>query len=160
MGIRYYAYPVDAELLEIAKTSPRSFLGDDPLMDAWGPIDEKPHMLYLDKCWRDLQMLFSGDGTSPARSASALVKGQVTHTNGGWIAYEAVLDPAQVSEIALDLATISPTEVRSVLTAQRTLGLNDDFEKEIEYVTHYLRGALAFTKGLSELGNGLVYTIG
>jgi hypothetical protein len=117
-------------------------------------------MLYLDKCWRDLQILFSGDGTSPERSASALVKGQVTHTHEGWIAHIAVLDPVQVRNMSEDLATITPIEVRSVLTAKPALALNDDFEKEVEYVSHYLRAALAFTTGLSELGNGLVYTIG
>jgi hypothetical protein len=49
MGIRYYAYPIDADLIELAKSTPRSFLSDDPLVDAWGPVDKRPPTLYLDK---------------------------------------------------------------------------------------------------------------
>lgn len=160
MGIRYYSYPVRADLIEAAKTSPQSFLGDDPFWDAWGSKDEQPPMLYLDKCWHELQMLLRRDGDSPKRPAFRLVEGQVTQTSDGWISYTAVLDPRQVAEISKDLATVTPEEVRASVMSGHTLGSDRDLEKDVEYVIHYLREALLFTTALSESGNGLVYTIG
>jgi hypothetical protein len=160
MGIRYYAYPVDAHLIELAKSSPRSFLSDDPLMDAWGPVDKRPPMLYLDKCWRELQVLLGGDSSSPNRPAFQLVEGNVVHVPEGWISHFAVLDPAQVVEIAKDLTVISPGQVRAKLTATRTFGPRDDLDEEFRYVIQYLRDAVTFTTSLSERGDGLVYMIG
>ena len=55
MGIRYYAYPVDREFIELARVSPRMFMSIDPFADVWGVVEERPEMLYLDKVWRDLQ---------------------------------------------------------------------------------------------------------
>jgi hypothetical protein len=160
MGIRYYAYPVDADLIEVAKSSPRSFLGDDPLMDAWGPLDKRPPMLYLDKCWSELQLLLGGDSSSPNRPAFQLVEGNVVHLPGGWISHIAVLDPAQVVEIAKDLSVITQGQVRAKLTATRAFEFRDDLDEEFNYVVHYLRDAVTFTTGLSERGDGLVYMIG
>jgi hypothetical protein len=160
MGIRYYAYPVDADLIEVAKSSPRSFLSDDPLMDAWGPLDERSPMLYLDKCFHELRVLLGGDSSSPNRPAFQLVEGDVVHVPEEWISHVAVLDPAQVVEIAQDLSVITPGQVRASLTATRTFGPRDDLDEEFHYVTQYLRDAVTFTTGLSERGDGLVYMIG
>jgi len=160
MGIRYYAYPLRAELVEVAKRAPRSFLSDDPLADAWGPADQRPAMLYLDKCWHELQMLLNPDQAAPGRPAFWLVEGDVTQTQGGWIPYMAVLDAQQVAEVARDLATVTPAEVRGMLATTATFGRLVDRDKEFGYVTHYLADALAFTTRLSERGKGLVYMIG
>lgn len=93
MGIRYYAYPLDPDLVGWAQADPRSFLSHDPLADAW-ELDgtPRPEMLYLDKCWSSLQRL-----TCPvpgmSRPAHALVRGAVTHTPTGWIPWCGVLAP-------------------------------------------------------------------
>ena len=160
MGIRYYAYPVDADLIDAAKACPRDFLGEDPLMDAWGPDDERPRMLYLDKCWRELQLLFKGDGMRPDRPSIRLVSGNVRETGMGWIPHIAVLDPTEVSEIATDLATVTSSEVRSMFAANPHLEERHGADEEFAYVTQYLRDALTFTSELSDLGLGLVYMIG
>src|SRR5690606_17833466 len=101
MGIRYYAYPVSPREMAAARENPCRFHGDDPLMDAWGPAEERPPMLYLDKCWRCLQRLFDLDGPAQ-RPAAELVRGDVTHVPTGWIPYERALHPSQVAEIAAD----------------------------------------------------------
>jgi hypothetical protein len=160
MGIRYYAYPVASNLIEVAKSSPRSFLSDDPLTDAWRSVQKRPRMLYLDKCWHELQIIFGLDDASPRRPAFALVDGNVTYINEGWISHVAVLDSAQVAEVSKDLASITPSEVRDTLIATHTFGPQRDLEAEIEYVTHYLADALTFTTSLAEHGDGLVYLIG
>ncbi|HEU4807139.1 MAG TPA: hypothetical protein VFT01_02670, partial [Homoserinimonas sp.] len=65
MGIRYYAYPITEDQYPLAVENPCRFHGSDPLMDAWGPADKKPDMLYLDKCWQQLQTLLGpGSGIS------------------------------------------------------------------------------------------------
>ena len=80
------------------------------------------------------------------------MEGNVVHVPEGWISHFAVLDPAQVVEIAKDLTVISPGQVRAKLTATRTFEFRDDPDKEFQYVIHYLRDAVAFTTGLSERG--------
>lgn len=149
MGIRYYAYPIDRDLVELASRDPRAFLSDDPLMDAWGPPEERPPMLYLDKCWSRLQMLF-GDGSERPRASAALVHGQVTHTGYGWIPHIQVLDPADVAEFARDIVCVDEEEVRA---------LTDD-ETERDYVLRYLADAKGFVTRLAARGDGLVYLIG
>jgi hypothetical protein len=160
MGIRYYAYPIDANLIDFARQSPRAFLGADPLMDAWGPAEKKPPMLYLDKCWAELQELLGANSPSSPRPAFALVAGRVTHTSEGWIPHIAVCDPAEVAAIASDLALITEAEVRLVLTDSGILRRHKDVEEELDYVNHYLREAQLFTSDLASAGKGLVYMIG
>jgi len=147
MGIRYYAYPVPAELVEQAHDDPRLFLSHDPLMDAWGPEDERPMMLYLDKVWGPLQQLLAG------RRSLDLVAGHVR-----WIGYEyepfvAVLDPDEVAAIADDLLLVEDVDDE---TATR-LG---PLDWTADHVNQYLTEARAFTRALSDRGCGLVYVIG
>src|SRR5690606_14201418 len=79
MGVRYYAYPLAPELVGRAMDDPRPFLSDDPLADAWGlGRPRHPQMLYLDKCWRQLQSLTNPPGGKP-RPSHALVAGDVTY---------------------------------------------------------------------------------
>jgi hypothetical protein len=160
MGIRYYAYPIRADLALVAREMPRAFLGEDPLMDAWGPEDERPQMLYLDKCWRELQLLFATPAGAEQRAALSLVSGSVTHTNEGWIPHIRVLDRDEVAGIAEDIVTVGESEVRTMLTPNGGAYPPDGFEGEFRYVMHYLNDAKEFSSRLAKEGRGLVYMIG
>jgi hypothetical protein len=158
MGIRYYAYPVPAEQSEEARASPRDFIGLDPLADAWGPAERRPHMLYLDKCWQNLQAVFNTGEDAPERPAYELVRGEVTMTDSGWIAVVRHLDPLTVRRIADDLALVDECQVMSALSGSPRL--LRDFESDVDYTLHYLADARAFTEGLARTGTGLAYLIG
>lgn len=162
MGIRYYAYPVPSELGDTAAKSPRDFVGLDPLMDAWGPADERPRMLYLDKCWGYLQQLFAPSElrTQPAYE---LVRGEVTHTDEGWIPFLRYLTNEDVRVIAEDLADAAGSEcfVMDGLSAIRRAGNSHrEFEQDLDYVQDYLSDAVLFTAEVAKDGDGLVYMIG
>ena len=157
MGIRYYAYPITAEQYPQAVENPWRFRGSDPLMDAWGPVDEQPEMLYLDKCWRELQVLLGPESGVTGRPALQLVEGQVTHVGVGWIPYERALSPAQVQAVAADLATVGESDIRRLSSA---FVHRDDPEQEFDYVAEYLAAAQEFTAVLAKDRRGLVYLIG
>jgi hypothetical protein len=158
MGIRYYAYPIDADQYEEAVKDPCRFHGSDPLMDAWGPTDEQPEMLYLDKCWHELQVLFSTGSGVADRPALSLVEGQVTHVEMGWIPFERALSPAEVAEIASDLETIGEADIRRLLPQLNRW--NETPEQVYSYVANFLANAQEFTTRLAADGRGLVYMIG
>jgi hypothetical protein len=158
MGIRYYAYPITAEQYALAVENPCLFHGSDPLMDAWGPVDEQPEMLYLDKCWRELQVLLGPESGVAHRPALQLVDGQVTDVEMGWIPYERALSPAQVQAVAADLATVGEPDIRRLLPALNRW--NDAADQEFSYVAEYLAAAQEFTAALTKDGRGLVYMIG
>lgn len=158
MGIRYYAYPINAEDYPSAREDPGPFHGFDPLADAWGSRQNQPEMLYLDKCWSELQLLLGSPEGHATRPAARLVEGQVTHTAMGWIPYKQALSPAEVKSIADDLATIGEFDIRRKLpTNNRPHGSEDD---EYRYVAQYLDEATKFTARLASEGRGLVYLIG
>jgi hypothetical protein len=162
MGIRYYAYPVPPELGDLAKQSPRDFVGRDPLMDAWGPPEERPRMLYLDKCWRELQSLFA-PSESRVQPAYELVRGEVTHTPEGWIPFLRYLANEDLRTIAADLADAEASEcfvMAGVEAFCRARPWADDVEAELHYVQAYLRDAARFTADVADRGEGLVYMIG
>lgn len=115
MGIRYYAYPVDAVHGELARIAPRTFMSDDPLADAWGPSEDKPPMLYLDTCWGYLQELFGGADDHAARPAFNLVAGRVSMHSDGWESVVHALDPGQVAAVANDIATLLAGEGRGLV---------------------------------------------
>lgn len=157
MGIRYYAYPIVAADVDAARACPYRFLGRDPLMDAWGPIDERPNMLYLDKCWWELQKLLEGPADLPARPAAALVAGRVIETTEGWIPHCAVLTPDEVSAVATDLATVTERDVHRLLDGwPRSWRQTDDFA----YVAQFLGDAKEVTQRWADAGFGLVFMIG
>jgi hypothetical protein len=158
MGIRYYAYPIDADQYEDAVKDPCRFHGSDPLMDAWGSEDEQPEMLYLDKCWYQLQILFSTEPVVPDRPALRLVEGQVTDTEMGWIPHERALSAAEVAEIAADLATIGEADIRRLLPQLNRW--DETPEQIVGYVTKFLADSQEFTSRLAAGGRGLVYMIG
>lgn len=158
MGVRYYAYPLAPELVARAMDDPRSFLSDDPLADAWGlGRPRRAEMLYLDKCWRQLQSLTSPPGGRP-RPSHALVAGDVTYTGGGWLPWIDVLTPSEVDDVARDLVLLDASDVEARFAPPGN-GTGEDRD-EREYVTHYLRAAQDFTAQMQQRGWGLVYLIG
>lgn len=158
MGIRYYAYPITAAEYPHAVENPCRFHGRDPLADAWGLKDEQPEMLYLDKCWQQLQTLLGPNSGAPARPAFQLVEGQVTHVDMGWIPHERALSPEDVQLVAADLATVDESDIRRMLPSMNWW--NDSEEQIYEYVAHHLAAAQEFTAKLANGGHGLVYLIG
>jgi hypothetical protein len=97
MGIRYYAYPVAAELAELAAASPHDLIGSDPFFDAWGPVDRRPHMLYLDKAWRNLQAVFGPSDSGGTCPAFELVRGEVTMRTTAGIRSSATWTPTRLA---------------------------------------------------------------
>jgi hypothetical protein len=158
MGIRYYAYPITAEQYPLAVENPCRFHGADPLMDAWAPVDERPEMLYLDKCWHELQVLLGPESGVTDRPSLQLVEGRITDVGMGWIPYERALSPVQVQAVAADLATIGDSDIRRLLPALNRW--NDSPEQEYRYVAEYLAAAQEFTTALARNRRGLVYMIG
>ncbi|WP_440712636.1 hypothetical protein [Gordonia sp. FQ] len=157
MGIRYYAYPIRPDQVGAARLDPWPFLSDDPLMDAWARDEDRPRMLYLDKCWYELQRLFvpARDDPHPRpRMAFELVRGAVSETGcGAHSPFTAVHGPDVVAAIALDLARVEPIDDEKAALIGR-------WNSSADYVNHYLTAAQEFTAGLTRDGLGLVYLIG
>jgi hypothetical protein len=160
MGIRYYAYPVAAELAELAAASPHDLIGSDPFFDAWGPVDRRPHMLYLDKAWRNLQAVFGPSDSGGTCPAFELVRGEVTMRDDGWDPFVRYLDADTTREIAADLANVDECYVMSGIEALRRKEVVADFSAEVDYTIQYLNEAISFTRDLASSGQGLVYMIG
>ncbi len=158
MGIRYYAYPLPAEFVERARTDPHLFLSADPLADAWGPAEDRPKMLYLDKCWRHLQALTRPDhGAAPPRPAYRLFEGEVSYVeDGAHLPWVRVLDPEEVAEIARDLALLDEDDLRTWTVETGLSRAREDFD----YIKHYLAAAKDFIARMVPAGWGLVYLIG
>lgn len=160
MGIRYYAYPVAAELIAHARDDPYQFMSADPLMDAWGPAEDRPRMLYLDKCWSTLQDLTDGGPGGQPRPAYRLFEGDVTFVDGGmaWYAWTRVLDPDEVDKIADDIVMLTDADIRAMLlSGRRVRGPGGD---DFAYISHHLACAQEFVVGLSRDRLGMVYKIG
>ena len=160
MGIRYYAYPVAQDLVGLALQSPEKFLAEDPLADAWQLGRDRPPMLYLDKCWSELQALLGASEDRPARRSFALVEGAVTHTDEGWLPFYRALSPYDVRQVADDLAKVDANDVNRLLAEHPRWGEHHGEEMEREYINQYLTDAQSFTAELSRDGLGLVYMIG
>jgi hypothetical protein len=75
-------------------------------------------MLYLDKCWRELQELLGTQEPLHPRTAYGLVSGSVTLTDYGWIPFIRLVEPGEVAAIAADLALVGPSDVTEMLTAR------------------------------------------
>ena len=173
MGIRYYAYPLPDSQVRFARLEPEAFMSRDPLADAWGlievdsetgqPIDPEPRpqpeMLYLDKCWRELQWLF-GDEDGPFRRSFDLVRGEVTMTPCGWIPYFGVLDADEVTAVAQNLAEVTAADVDHLLEGHAELCRGDDVDGERRYILEFLGRAQQFLASMTKRGSGLIYMIG
>ncbi|MHA7986093.1 DUF1877 family protein [Rathayibacter sp. CAU 1779] len=160
MGIRYYAYPVAECDLDAARADPYKFLGGDPLMDAWGPLEEKPEMLYMDKCWGDLQHFFRPDPGGLSEPAFALVEGAVTPHGLGWYGYTKVMTPDEVAVVSQHLGTFSEETVRRRIEDLHLDRWGGGEDEEFAYMMPYIRDAQRFTAALAENRSGLVYLIG
>lgn len=171
MGIRYYAYAVDAELADAAVADPFSILSRDPLADAWGlephtsvsvatfeQVRPQRDMLYLDKAWGPLQAItrpIAGGGS--ARAAFRMFDGRVTMHDDGWDPWVRTILPDEVPAIRDDVCGIGVSE----LTAWAKHGPHGrDAEEELNYVLGHLRRAQEFVVGLVADGRGMVYLIG
>jgi hypothetical protein len=170
MGIRYYAYPLPEEHVGFAREEPRAFFSRDPLADAWGLAEvdpeapdptgavasEPPLMLYLDKCWRELQSLLAGASIEGSRAAYDLVQGDVEMDGDGWWPYFGVLDAARVQAVAADLNTVTEKDVDRWLAMDPLLG----YGEQKEYVLEFLGRAQRFTALLAQQKLALIYKIG
>jgi hypothetical protein len=170
MGIRYYAYAFDPDMIEWALADPRSFLSADPLADAWGlepgaavsfatfrqtlPDSE---MLYLDKAWPYLQALTASSNGEAPRPAHRLFEGQVKMMDGGWEPWVRALHPDEVEVITRDLSTITVGEAEARFRELASLRRDPE---DVDYACHYLRRAQEFIGSLTAAGRGLVYMIG
>ena len=115
-------------------------------------------MLYLDKCWNELQALLTSAEGEADRPALQLVDGIVTVTCEGWIPVERALSPEEVKAVADDLATVAESDVRRIASQfQRS---NESEQMEYDYITQFLAAAQGFTASLANDGRGLVYRIG
>ncbi|MGO1971551.1 MAG: DUF1877 family protein [Propionibacteriaceae bacterium] len=161
MGIRCYAYPLAAEFVDHAQREPHLFVSADPLADAWGPEETRPTMLYLDKSWRWLQRLTSGDATP--RSSHRLVQGNVTYVEEGmaWHPWLRVIAPDEVAAIAADLALLGPQDVQAMLRQElRRFDSGAAFVQEEAYIVHFLHAAQRFVSDMSRTGMGVITMIG
>ncbi|QTX04213.1 hypothetical protein [Agromyces archimandritae] len=166
MGIRYYAYAFDDELTGYALADPRSFIGRDPLADAWGfppgasswtgitgqALPERD-MLYLDKAWSLLQVITRPRllGESP-RPAYRMFEGDVAYCDLGWDPWVRAIAPEEVASIADDLDSIDDEIIRTALSRRS--------DSDIEYACDYLTIAKRFVRGLAADGRGFAYLIG
>ena len=150
MGIRYYAYAFDADMTELALANPMSFIGDDPLADAWGMPHgaqvavtnfvqsvSKTDMLYLDKAWSSMQALSAPSRPKDTpRAAYRMFEGQITMTEYGWIPWVRALAPDDVVEIAEDLVDLQRSELEDAAGDQDTRYVLDFLQRAVEFVTN------------------------
>lgn len=161
MGIRYYAYAFEGHQTEQALADPRAFIGADPLADAWGfepgarvatvsfeqAVPERD-LLYLDKAWRELQLLTRPDSPSGRpRPAYRMFEGQVQMCGDGWIPWVRALSPAELIDVADDVADLADE-------------LHADSFADRDYVLDFLQRARRFVTDLAAEGRGMAYLIG
>lgn len=170
MGIRYYAYAVDAALAEHSMADPRAFISSDPLADAWGL---EPHtaisvatfeqrlprrdLLYLDKAWSYLQLLTRPfPPQEPTRPSYRMFEGAVTPRRDGygWDPWVRALRPGEMGPIACDLVELTNTPAELVHPYLGTQG------EHVDYVMQYLEAARSFVLDLVRDGRGMAYLIG
>lgn len=108
--------------------------------------------LDLDKSWRDLQGLLHGTDAAP------LVRGDVTHTDGGWISHFAVLTASEVAAAATALARFDEATVKEAVRAHAYSP--DRVEQDAGYVWEYVQRATEFTARLARQGRALAAWIG
>jgi hypothetical protein len=164
MGIRYYAWPLHPDLIDLARSYPEAFAADDPFADAW--FTENAGNCYLDKAWSGLQIVLGGSigPASGRRPAFSLVEGDVTMTDLGWIAHFGVLDPIQLRRAARDLeqvlvAHVPPESKRDKARMSRRF-LAPIAMGDRDYVVEHLEVLKGFVGPLAASGMGMVYMIG
>ncbi len=156
MGIRYFAISIDLDDYERVSAGPCPTCGTRPTLRKHHYDEPEPDTLDLDKSWGYLQRLFD---SQPPRPASALVEGNVTHDDCGWIPFHGAIAPDRVGEIATDLAAVTPGELRSHF---QTHGRWYDArsEQDFDYVKAHLADAVEFTAKVAAAGRAIAYYIG
>lgn len=175
MGIRYYAYAFDGSITQEVLADPRAYLSADPFADALdlphgftmgttdfqqGPAEED--MLYLDKAWRNLQMMTKpSDPAGESRPAYRMFEGEVTPLGGweGWLPWVRAIPPGEVARIADDLDAITRADFIPWPTRHNS-EWGDEEESEAEYLDYHLDRARSFLRGLERSGRGFTYMIG
>ncbi|AIY01520.1 hypothetical protein ART_1921 [Arthrobacter sp. PAMC 25486] len=160
MGISYFARPVPAGLVNIAKIDPGAFLDDALFWRTWTEHKGRPETLSLGDAWSDLQTLLADTRKDPPRPAYELVRGEPQYPGWHIQPFDRVLDPEQVTAVAGDLAQ---TDLKEMY--QHCLPLHSPDWAAIlagrrGYVESYLAAAASFTAELSARGFGLIYSIG
>lgn len=160
MGISYFARPVPAGLVDIAKINPAAFLDDAWFWRTWTPSRWRPEVLSLDKTWQDLQTLFGGNSQDPPRPAYELVRGQAQFIGWHIQPFDRVLDPRQVAAVAQDLEQTDLRELYQHCLPQHSPDWAAIMDGRRGYVESHLAAAARFTGELSAKGLGLIYSIG
>ena len=158
MGIRYFALPVPAAMVGIARINPRAFLCDHHFWASWSDPPDRPEGLFLDKPWQDLQWLLGE--SEPSRDAYELVRGHVTDNGPGWIPFDRVLSAEEVLRVAKDLAVVNLRELYQLRLPQESPDWSAVMDGRRGCVESYLEAARKFTAQLAGLGLGLIYSIG
>ncbi|WP_157887533.1 DUF1877 family protein [Frondihabitans sp. PAMC 28766] len=168
MGIRYYAYPVLADDIELARQNPLDYMNNNPIVDDDDPDDDRL-VLCLDKSWRYLQELFVWPNQYPAEPCLDLVRGDVVYPNGwqeGYRCHYEVLEPEAVQRIADHIGEIDKVDVLAMFLAHygcpSTGGDHRDshLREDVAYVGYHLEQAKRFVAMVAAAGHGLVYRIG
>lgn len=152
MGIRYFARPIHADDIELARSDLDAYFRSDRSHQFVCHQEPRPPILDLDKSWRDLQSVFWSPPDQPARPAAALVDGDVRQRCCGWEAHRRVLDPDTVRAIADDLD--SPE------LSQRRGDETDGSLRGTHYLDELLERARTFTRQVADQGWGMYYSIG
>ncbi|TFH51934.1 DUF1877 domain-containing protein [Actinomyces viscosus] len=169
MGIRYYAYAVEADRIDDAIECPSMFLSCDPLADAWGmeggvmsgpatmkQVVPKRDMLYLDKAWDELQELTRAENNGgECRPSYRMFEGRVRMVGPEWEPWVRVLRPEEMRGISWDLKLLCQEEAS---ISKRSHGGGS--EESMSYLVRYLQEACRFAEELVEDGRGMVYMIG
>lgn len=169
MGIRYWARPLPAHLVDVARSNPRLLHIDDDYDDylwelhendteeraAWG---SRKHALDLDKTFTDFQMLWHCEPPD-RRPALELVQGRVTDTHRGWKPHFGVIEPERVSAVRDDIRATRPEDIAAHIEAGRGR-FRDEPEPYVRDLTARLTEMLTFLDARLERGEGVLYTIG
>lgn len=158
MGIRYYGWAISQDEVIEAKADP------------WPVIrraDQRHHLpdwtnTDFDKAWPLMQRLFSPERPQAVRPGYDLVAGDVTYPEGGGLGHLphiGVLDAARAREVADDVASVGPGDVREL---SAVLCYDDESRRvgDREYLTYYLGVAQSFTADAASRGHGILYSIG
>ena len=119
-------------------------------------------MLYLDKAWRNLQIMTEpSDPFGECRPAYRMFEGDVTPLENweGWLPWVRAIPPEDVAPIADDLDEISHADFVSWFTRHNNESLEDG-ESEAEYVGFHIDRARRFLRTLEKSGRGFTYMIG
>lgn len=155
MGIRYSAYPVRSDEIDLARRDPRHYIhcvspvgDDDPYDDDY----EKHLFLYLGKeGWYEMQRLFGAATEDPHGWGMELVGRSAREDSrlGRWIRSQ-VLTPEEVGQISHQIGQL---DTQSIIAAGFEGG-------EVEFVAEYLEKAQRFTAECVDRGYGLISVIG